>query len=86
MQTELCYLQSILEMLWILKYLSQIVFHLKQNSLTLAMEVLLLTSHFGSHFEQEVQASQRVWCTLLFLTNRWLTIFHLYYPALLFKL
>lgn len=59
MQTELCYLLSILEMLWILKYLSQIAFHLKQNSLTLAMKVLLLTSPLvslsGIHFPLQMQ-------------------------------
>lgn len=46
MQTGLCYLQSILEILWILKYLSQVVFHLKQNSLAVAIKVLLLSKPF----------------------------------------
>lgn len=42
----LCYLKSILEILWILKYLSHVVFHLKQSSLALAMKDLLLTKPF----------------------------------------
>lgn len=50
----LCYLKSILEILWILKYLSHVVFHLKQSSLALAMKDLLLTKPFiymgGSSF------------------------------------
>lgn len=46
MHGGLHYHQSILEILQILKQLSQVVFHLKQNSLALAAKVSLLTKHF----------------------------------------
>lgn len=46
MHGGLRYHQSILEILQILKQLSQVVFHLKQNPLALAAKVSLLTKYF----------------------------------------
>lgn len=46
MHRGMCYVKSILEILQILKYFFQAVFHLKENSLSLAMKALLLTKLF----------------------------------------